>query len=263
LRLAAQLCLTAGLVGALPHAASADNPPARARGPLEVVVDKAKVSLTEHHLELRASRSLVKVTIHVVGDSGNTLADETRELNSYAPGSPLIVTWTPSSDETVARIEVSAYDADGYWKTIAITPWAVVIPHEEVNFRTDSSQIDASEAPKLEASYLRVAEALNNHPQIRPRVTLFVAGHTDTVGDSGYNLGLSRRRAQSLARWFRQRGLRIPIAFEGFGEYALLVKTADEVDEPRNRRADYILSVDEPQLHQGSSGFRPAWSRVP
>jgi hypothetical protein len=55
--------------------------------------------------------------------------------------------------------------------------------------------------------------------------------------------------------------LKIPIAFEGFGESALLVKTADEVDEPRNRRADYILSVEEPVFK--SSGFRPSWSRVP
>ena len=56
-------------------------------------------------------------------------------------------------------------------------------------------------------------------------LTLYVAGHTDTVGNAGYNLKLSQARAQSLGRWFRQRGVRIPIAFEGFGETALKVQT--------------------------------------
>jgi outer membrane protein OmpA-like peptidoglycan-associated protein len=134
-----------------------------------------------------------------------------------------------------------------------------VIPHEEVNFRFDSAQIDDPEKPKLEASFGRITEALAKHAEIH--VTLFIAGHTDTVGDAGYNLRLSRLRAQSISKWFRQRGLRIPIAFEGFGEYALLVKTADEVDEPRNRRVDYILSVDEPAFK--TTGVRPAWHRVP
>jgi outer membrane protein OmpA-like peptidoglycan-associated protein len=164
-----------------------------------------------------------------------------------------------SSDEPVVRIEVFVYDAEGFYKGIAIVPWSVAIPHEEVNFKTDSAQIEESEKPKLDASFIKVSEALANHPQIR--VTLFVAGHTDTVGAAGYNLRLSRLRAQSIAKWFRQRGLKIPIAYEGFGESALLVKTADEVDEPRNRRADYILSVEEPVLK--SSGFRPNWNRVP
>jgi outer membrane protein OmpA-like peptidoglycan-associated protein len=73
---------------------------------------------------------------------------------------------------------------------------------------------------------------------------------------------LSQRRAQAIAAWFRKRGLRIPIAFEGFGEHALAVATADDTDEPRNRRVDYILSVEEPQL-KASGAFRPAWKRIP
>jgi outer membrane protein OmpA-like peptidoglycan-associated protein len=230
------------------------------RAALDLVIDKSKVDLKGHHLELNASRTLVKVTIHVVGESGAVLADEARELAAHPAGSPLVVQWTPSSDEAVVRIEVFVYDVDGYYKGIAVTPWAVVIPHEEVNFRHDSAQIDEAERPKLEASFAKVSEALAKHREIQG-VTLFIAGHTDTVGDAGYNLRLSRQRALAIARWFRQRGLKVGIACEGFGESALLVKTADEVDEPRNRRVDYILSVDEPVFK--SSGFRPNWMRVP
>jgi outer membrane protein OmpA-like peptidoglycan-associated protein len=231
-----------------------------AKVPLDVAIDKSKVDLTEHHLEIKASRDLTKVTIKVVGDSGAVLADESHDLDKHPAGTPLVVRWSPSSDEPVARIEVFAYSVDGYYKGFALTPWAVAVPHEEVNFKTDSAQIEDSEKPKLEASFAKVSEALAKHREIQG-VRFFIAGHTDTVGPAEYNLRLSRLRAQAIARWFRQRGLRIPIAWEGFGEYSLLVKTADDVDEPRNRRVDYILAVDEPTLK--SSGFRPTWNRVP
>jgi outer membrane protein OmpA-like peptidoglycan-associated protein len=229
-----------------------------AKPPMQVELDKSKVDLKEHHLELRASHDLTKVTIKVTGDSGNVLDNQSSDLGPQPANAPLVVRWSPINDEPVARIEVSVYDADGAWRTITIVPWSVAIPHEEVNFRTDSFQIDDPEKPKLEASFAKVNEALGRHPEIK--VTLFIAGHTDTVGDASYNLRLSRQRAQSIARWFRQRGLKIPIAFEGFGESALLVKTADEVDEPRNRRVDYIISVDEPVFK--TSGRHPSWSRI-
>jgi outer membrane protein OmpA-like peptidoglycan-associated protein len=90
-------------------------------------------------------------------------------------------------------------------------------------------------------------------------ITLYVVAHTDTVGTAEYNLDLSMRRAQSLARWFRSHGVSIPIAYTGVGEGALAVKTADEVDEPRNRRADYMLGVEAPRFK--SSGITPAWKR--
>jgi len=242
-----------------PAPVRSSSAPAPARPPLQLIVDKSKVDLNEHHLELRASRALARVTLKVTGDSGNILADVDRDLSSYPAGKPLVVEWQQSADEPILRIEVFAYDMDGYYRGIALTPWAVSVPHEEVNFKTDSSQIEDSEKQKLEASFARVTEALAKHADLH--VTLFIAGHTDTVGDASYNLRLSRLRAQAIAGWFRQRGLRIPIAFEGFGESALAVKTADEVDEPRNRRADYILAVDEPFFK--TSGVRPTWHRIP
>jgi outer membrane protein OmpA-like peptidoglycan-associated protein len=247
----------------VPSAPTSPPPPSagHSRVPLDLVYDKSKVDLAEHHLEVRASHDLERVTIKVVGESGTVLADDSRDLAPQPAGKPLVVGWSPSSDEPVARIEVVGYDVDGYYRSIAITVtrWAVSVPHEEVAFQFDSARIEESERPKLEASFAKVTQTLATQPQLR--VTLFIAGNTDTVGDAGYNLRLSRLRAQAIARWFRQRGLKIPIAFEGFGEYALLVKTADGVDEPRNRRVDYILSVEEPVTK--TSGFRPSWNRIP
>ncbi len=227
--------------------------------PLQIQVDKAKVDLAGSRLEVKLSRPAGKVEVRVIGDGGMVLAEEEHSFTGKAAGEPLEVTWSPRSKAEVVKIELRAYDEDGFFSGMAIVPWAVHIPHEEVAFKTDSAEIEATEKPKLEASFTKIAEALARHKELG-NITLFIAGHTDTVGLDTYNLTLSRKRAQSIGGWFRKRGLRIPIAYEGFGEHAPLVRTADNVDEPRNRRVDYILAVEEPALK--AVGFRAAWKRI-
>ena len=95
---------------------------------------------------------------------------------------------------------------------------------------------------------------------MHPGITLYIAGHTDTVGSSSSNLKLSQDRARSIAAWFRKRGVKLPISYEGFGETSLAVKTADNVDEVKNRRADYVLSDGPPTY---SAAFKPSWKRIP
>jgi len=80
------------------------------------------------------------------------------------------------------------------------------------------------------------------------------------VGAAKYNLALSLKRAQAIAAWFRKMGLALPIAFEGFGEQALRIATPDNTDEPRNRRVDYILSVEDPVLR--ATDFKPVWKSL-
>jgi outer membrane protein OmpA-like peptidoglycan-associated protein len=226
----------------------------------QLQVDKSKVDLANHRLEVRMSLPPAEIEIKVLSDSGEELADERHDFTGQPAGSPLIVTWSPSSDATAARIELKAHDVAGGFAGVAIVSWSLSIPHEEVVFKTDSAEITDTERPKLEASLQQINAALAKHHDEFGRPTLFIAGHTDTVGGTAYNFKLSQARAQAIARWFKSRGLRIPVAYEGFGEAALAVKTADNVDEPRNRRVDYILSVEEPVLR--ATGFRPSWKRT-
>jgi outer membrane protein OmpA-like peptidoglycan-associated protein len=226
----------------------------------QIQVDKSKVDLVNHRLEIRMSLPPADVEIKVLSETGEELADERHDFTGQPAGSPLVVTWTPSSDATAARIELTAHDVAGGFAGMAIVSWSLSIPHEEVVFKTDSAEIDESERPKLDASLQQINAALAKHKDEFGRPTLFIAGHTDTVGGTAYNFKLSQARAQAIARWFRNHGLRIPVAYEGFGEAALAVKTADNVDEPRNRRADYILAVEEPTLR--ATGFRPSWKRA-
>ena len=77
--------------------------------PMRVELDKSKVDFAEHRLEIKMSRP-GKVQLKVFGESEAVLAEEEQDFSGRPAGSPLIVTWTPSSDEPVARIEIRAYE---------------------------------------------------------------------------------------------------------------------------------------------------------
>ena len=222
----------------------------------QIQIDKSKVDLANHHLEMRMSVPPTDVEIKVLGESGEVLAEERHDLTGQPAGAPLTVSWTPNGDAPAVRIELRAHDSAGGLATMIISSWSLSIPHEEVVFKTDSADIMESERPKLEASLQKINAAVATHKDELGRPTLFVAGHTDTVGSEGHNLKLSQERAQSISRWFKSHGLRISVAYEGFGESSLAVKTADNVDEIRNRRVDYILSIESP------TGLRGSWKRV-
>jgi outer membrane protein OmpA-like peptidoglycan-associated protein len=230
---------------------------------LKVAVDKSKVDMKAHRLEVKMSRPAGKVKITVYSESNAVLADEEQDFTGRAGGTPLIVTWNPSSDAAVGKIEVRAYDAQGNWVGVELAPWFVNIPHDDVNFRTDSAEIDGPEVPKVESAFGKIEEALakdNASGRMHAGITLYIAGHTDTVGNPTHNFKLSQDRARSIAAWFRKRGVKIPISYEGFGETSLAVKTADNIDEVKNRRADYVLSDGPPTL---SNTFKPSWKRIP
>ncbi|MGC4068506.1 MAG: OmpA family protein [Polyangiaceae bacterium] len=225
-------------------------------GKLTIEVDRTKIDLAGHRLEVVMNRPVSRIEVKVYSEAKEILAEDTiRPSDNAVVGDPIVVRWSPRDDTEVARIELYGYDTEDNWVGVAIIPWNVKIPHEEVHFETDKATIEKSEVPKLQDSLNRINEALERYRELG-RIQLFIAGHTDTVGSPNYNLELSRRRANAIAAWFLKNGLTIPVAFEGFGESALLVETKDEVDEPRNRRVDYILSVEPPA---GKSGKVPGW----
>lgn len=240
---------------------SCEPPPNRPppKGKLTISIDSSQVDLNGHTLQVKLSRPACKVTVKVIGESGNVLAENAKAFHGMSAGTALMMDWSPSSKEAVARIEVWGYDTEGFHIGMAITPWNVTIPHEEVNFANDSDVIQGSEEPKLAASLDKIKEALNKHKELG-KISLYIVGHTDTVGSDEHNLSLSRRRAKSIANWFRGHGIRNPIAFEGLGEHSPLVKTPDETAEPKNRRVDYILSLEPPRLPQGSVAF--SWKGI-
>jgi outer membrane protein OmpA-like peptidoglycan-associated protein len=69
-----------------------------------------------------------------------------------------------------------------------------------------------------------------------------VQGNADRSGTPAYNLGLSKRRAETVAAELVRRGVpRTAIDIEAFGDTRPLVPTAAGVREPQNRRVAIIL----------------------
>jgi outer membrane protein OmpA-like peptidoglycan-associated protein len=230
-------------------------------GVLSVVLDKSRVDLANGRMEMQVSIPDGRVELKIISATdGSTLVEHDQSFTDHAAKDPFIVKWAPPpKGAEVGRIDVRVSDASGAFQSYSLFPWSIYIPHEEVNFATDSAVIGVSETPKLAASLAKIADAVAKHKDLGP-IKLYIAGHTDTVGAAPYNLALSRKRAQAIAGWFRKNELRIPIAFEGYGEHALRVATPDNTDEPRNRRVDYILSVEDPVLK--ATDFRSVWKTI-
>jgi outer membrane protein OmpA-like peptidoglycan-associated protein len=69
-----------------------------------------------------------------------------------------------------------------------------------------------------------------------------IAGHTDTMGSSDYNLALSMRRAEAVKAVIVASGYRdgdVSVTGKGFSQP--LVSTGPQVKEPQNRRAEITL----------------------
>ena len=76
----------------------------------------------------------------------------------------------------------------------------------------------------------------------RAGVDLVVTGHTDTKGAAAANDELSLKRAGVVAQLLIDKGAASTrIESVGRGERELLVKTGDDVDEPRNRRVEVVV----------------------
>lgn len=76
----------------------------------------------------------------------------------------------------------------------------------------------------------------------RPSPEIAVVGHTDFVGTDQYNDTLSLQRALRVKELLVRRGIpAISIQDAGRGKREPLVKTSNDVAEPRNRRVEIIL----------------------
>jgi outer membrane protein OmpA-like peptidoglycan-associated protein len=70
---------------------------------------------------------------------------------------------------------------------------------------------------------------------------LMIAGHTDAVGSSEYNQGLSDRRAESAARYLAAHGVSRHIATAGLGEREPVASNTTEAGRQQNRRIELAI----------------------
>lgn len=78
--------------------------------------------------------------------------------------------------------------------------------------------------------------------QARRSTDISVVGHSDTAGDHAYNMSLSTRRAQAVAKKLAELGLDpADMQITSHGENNPVVKTGDNAHEPRNRRVEVTV----------------------
>lgn len=134
-------------------------------------------------------------------------------------------------------VEVGAYEVERVFaRALAARP----IPPKSYTlyFESGGDEIVPESRATLDAMLAEMSE--------RKAVEVVITGHTDTVGPSGDNDRLSLDRARTVERQLRDtlaaKGVKSEsVTAVGRGERELLVKTADQVAEPRNRRVEITV----------------------
>jgi len=119
-----------------------------------------------------------------------------------------------------------------YSTAIAALPPAPA--HYTLYFQFDSDEL-TTESRTLVA---QVQQSVKAYPA--PQVA--VVGHTDTTGSATANIGLGLRRAEVVRTRLVDAGVdRAAIIVTSHGEATPLVPTADNVNEPKNRRVEITV----------------------
>ena len=175
-----------------------------------------------------------RVCFHVVSyadnANGKMVVDEIRALNRCSvSGDPKALGDAAAMKKFVRDV---FYDVEGDAAPRSLSPAAAceTITFGNLNFAFNKYQIVKEMEPALEQA-LSVLKSSKCDKFI-------VEGHTDSVGGVPYNQKLSERRANSVAKWLKDKGFTGKLAVEGKGK--LQPKYDNKTDEGRalNRRVE-------------------------
>jgi outer membrane protein OmpA-like peptidoglycan-associated protein len=115
-----------------------------------------------------------------------------------------------------------------------------------VNFAFNSSDLTATATTNLDA----VAEVFIEFPD----TTLLLEGHTDDVGDAGYNMTLSKRRAQSVADYLQNKGVSASrFTVTAYGETKPRFDNATKEGQAKNRRVEIGVAANEQMIEDAKA----------
>jgi OmpA-OmpF porin, OOP family len=104
---------------------------------------------------------------------------------------------------------------------------------QQIHFEFNKSVIRAESFPILDA----VVQVLKDNPKI----SLEIQGHTDNVGNAGYNKTLSQARADSVRQYLSTHGIDTPrLRSKGYGMTQPTVPNTTDSNRALNRRAQFI-----------------------
>jgi hypothetical protein len=140
---------------------------------------------------------------------------------------------TPKKGVRFFRYVVDKSRLDGFR---ADMPVLRVVFEERVFFDTDKSVIRSEALPVLGV----IADSLRHQ---KGQVALFVAGHADSRGSDEYNLSLSIRRAEAVARALNESDVRPAVIWRvGFGKAVPLRPNTSAQNMAYNRRVEFLIA---------------------
>ena len=115
-----------------------------------------------------------------------------------------------------------------------------------VNFAFNSADLTATAKTNLNA----VAEVFLEFPD----TDLLIEGHTDSVGDAGYNMDLSRRRAQAVADYMQSQGVSSSrVTVKALGETSPRFDNATKEGQAKNRRVEVGVVANEQMIEDAKA----------
>jgi OmpA-OmpF porin, OOP family len=172
------------------------------------------------------------------------------------------VTLLPQADGSASAVLVKSSKSE----QLLSTPYQQAIGQEDKALKTDATtaaevqkaypQLFAALPPKASKYTLNflpggttlTPESQEQLPKIlddatqRSGADLVITGHTDSTGALAANDALSLKRAKVVAQLLVDKGaVAARVEAVGRGKRELLVPTADEVDEPKNRRVEIMV----------------------
>lgn len=161
-------------------------------------------------------------SIIVTNEAGSVVLDKPNQMTTIKDRKT-----APSTPAVIEKESINTHFSDA----LAIQPEPPV--HFLLYFEKDA--ILTPESSNLITEILATIRERNS-------IDISVIGHADTLGDTDYNLKLSKRRALAVSNLLIEKGANSEhIKVTSHGEENLLIKTADNVSEPRNRRVEVIV----------------------
>jgi len=103
-----------------------------------------------------------------------------------------------------------------------------------IHYRTGNANLEPNSIPTLQ----NLLQMMQENPSIR----ITIAGHTDSTGDSAFNMKLSKMRANSVADWLIKNGVSSTrLNTTGYGDTKPVASNDTEEGRRKNRRTEITI----------------------
>lgn len=165
----------------------------------------------------------IQNAVVVKTDGGSTVIDKPGQYVNISSKNQAPSQAKSMSDDEIQQRFQSAIQA------VPLAPTNVLL-----YFKTGSNELTDESTAKLP----EVIEKIRK----RMPCDVNIIGHTDTEGSNEYNVKLSLQRAYKIKDLILVKNMDLKnLKVESYGENDLLIKTADNISEPKNRRVEILI----------------------